>query len=83
MLSVLSTPSLCLYPLISHIGFALLFCVFQVYYSAHEPFRGNQNIPVIGTLTTSVVYLGAPLHDLDRLGCIYIEPRGGQLCRNE
>ncbi|KAG7007423.1 hypothetical protein G7Y79_00010g029240 [Physcia stellaris] len=42
-------------------GFALSYGVFQNYYSVNEPFQGNRNIPVIGTLATGMFYLGAPV----------------------
>ncbi|RDW63423.1 hypothetical protein BP6252_10968 [Coleophoma cylindrospora] len=41
-------------------GFNISFGVFQEHYSNHPQFRGNPNIPVIGTAATSGVFLGAP-----------------------
>ncbi|KAL0932378.1 MFS monocarboxylate [Colletotrichum truncatum] len=42
-------------------GFPLTFGVFQDYYSSHPQFEGNSNIAVIGTVSTSIYFLGAPL----------------------
>ncbi|MCJ1358242.1 MAG: hypothetical protein MMC33_008241, partial [Icmadophila ericetorum] len=41
--------------------FPLSYGVFQNYYSQHEAFRGSNNIPVVGTLATGMLYLGGPL----------------------
>jgi MFS family permease len=42
-------------------GIPLGFGVFQNYYSQQDAFKGNSNIPLIGTLSTGAFYLGAPL----------------------
>lgn len=42
-------------------GFPLSFGVFQDYYSRQPQFQASQNITVIGTLSTSIYFLGAPL----------------------
>ncbi|OLN81442.1 Monocarboxylate transporter 4 [Colletotrichum chlorophyti] len=42
-------------------GFPLTFGVFQEYYSSQPQFEGNPNIAVIGTVSTSIYFLGAPL----------------------
>ncbi|ETS85837.1 hypothetical protein PFICI_03862 [Pestalotiopsis fici W106-1] len=41
-------------------GFALSFGVFQEFYSTHEPFQNSDNIAVIGTTTSAIMYLAAP-----------------------
>ncbi|KAI5461957.1 monocarboxylate transporter [Mariannaea sp. PMI_226] len=41
-------------------GFPLSFGVFQDFYSRQPQFQGNQNIPIIGTLSTSIYFLGNP-----------------------
>ena len=47
--------------LILILGFALNFGVFQNYYFEHEPFKGNKHIPIVGTMCSGIVYLGAPI----------------------
>ncbi|KAL2201003.1 major facilitator superfamily domain-containing protein [Corynascus similis CBS 632.67] len=42
-------------------GFTFCFGVFQDYYSTHEPFRGEANIPVVGTCAMGIMYLSTPL----------------------
>ncbi|TDZ54507.1 MFS transporter asaE [Colletotrichum trifolii] len=42
-------------------GFPLTFGVFQEYYSAQPQFSGNSDIAVIGTVSTSIYFLLAPL----------------------
>ncbi|TEA22331.1 MFS transporter asaE [Colletotrichum sidae] len=42
-------------------GFPLTFGVFQEYYSAQPQFSGNSDIAVIGTVSTSIYFLFAPL----------------------
>ncbi|KAH8646907.1 major facilitator superfamily domain-containing protein [Xylariales sp. PMI_506] len=42
-------------------GFAANFGVFQDYYSQQPEFEGNDKIAVIGTVATSVYFLGAPI----------------------
>ncbi|KXH35049.1 monocarboxylate transporter [Colletotrichum nymphaeae SA-01] len=42
-------------------GFPLTFGVFQEYYSSQPQFEGDSNIAVIGTVSTSIYFLGAPL----------------------
>ena len=42
------------------IGFPMCFGVFQNYYFENEPFRGNKNIPIAGTCSSAIAYLGAP-----------------------
>lgn len=42
-------------------GFPLAFGVFQDYYSKQPEFEGNTNIAAIGTVATSMYFLGAPL----------------------
>ncbi|KAF3808181.1 hypothetical protein GCG54_00006797 [Colletotrichum gloeosporioides] len=42
-------------------GFPLTFGVFQDYYYSHPKFEGNPNIAVIGTVSTSIYFLGAPI----------------------
>ena len=52
----------CSCSLLTHdLGFPLSYGVFQDYYFEHEPFRGNKNISVVGTVATGISYLGAPL----------------------
>ncbi|MCJ1382425.1 hypothetical protein MMC17_005538 [Xylographa soralifera] len=41
------------------VGFPLSYGVFQNYYFEHEPFRGNKNIQIVGTVATGITYLGA------------------------
>ncbi|KAL0939665.1 monocarboxylate transporter [Colletotrichum truncatum] len=42
-------------------GFPLAYGVFQEYYSTHPDFEGNTgNIAVVGTLATSIYFIGAP-----------------------
>ncbi|PGH36576.1 hypothetical protein GX50_00613 [[Emmonsia] crescens] len=41
-------------------GFNIAFGVFQEHYSRHPQFLHNPNIPVIGTVATSMVFLGTP-----------------------
>ncbi|KAJ5634300.1 hypothetical protein N7528_002142 [Penicillium herquei] len=42
-------------------GYAFAFGIFQDYYSVHEPFKGSENIAVIGTCAMGLAYLIAPL----------------------
>ncbi|KAH6884937.1 monocarboxylate transporter [Thelonectria olida] len=42
-------------------GIPLSFGVFQDYYSRQPQFQDSQNITIIGTLSTSIYFLGAPL----------------------
>ncbi|KAF6822046.1 MFS monocarboxylate [Colletotrichum musicola] len=42
-------------------GFPLTFGVFQEYYSSQPQFEGNSNIAVIGTVSTSIYFIGAPI----------------------
>ncbi|KAF4536166.1 MFS transporter [Lasiodiplodia theobromae] len=42
-------------------GFALTFGVFQDYYSTHEPFIGEKNVAVIGTMAMGIMYLDMPI----------------------
>ena len=42
-------------------GFPFSFGLFQEYYSTHGPFAHSNNIAVIGTLQSGVMYLTAPL----------------------
>ncbi|KND90988.1 Monocarboxylate transporter 12 [Tolypocladium ophioglossoides CBS 100239] len=42
-------------------GFPLAFGVFQEYYSRQPEFADNPNIAAIGTIATSIYFLGAPL----------------------
>ncbi|KAL1628510.1 hypothetical protein SLS56_005855 [Neofusicoccum ribis] len=42
-------------------GFAFTFGVFQDYYSTHEPFIGEKNIAVIGTMAMGIMYLDLPI----------------------
>ncbi|KAF9875310.1 hypothetical protein CkaCkLH20_07130 [Colletotrichum karsti] len=42
-------------------SFPLTFGVFQEYYSSHPKFEANPNIAVIGTVSTSIYFLGAPV----------------------
>ncbi|KAH7320831.1 major facilitator superfamily domain-containing protein [Stachybotrys elegans] len=42
-------------------GFPFAFGIFQDYYQTHEPFRGSDNIAVIGTCAMGIMYLDAPL----------------------
>ncbi|KAH6850033.1 major facilitator superfamily domain-containing protein [Chaetomium sp. MPI-CAGE-AT-0009] len=42
-------------------GFSYCFGVFQNYYSTHEPFIGESNLPTIGTCAMGIMYLTAPL----------------------
>ncbi|KAJ5497642.1 Major facilitator superfamily domain general substrate transporter [Penicillium expansum] len=42
-------------------GYAFAFGIFQDYYSTHEPFKGSENIAVIGTCAMGIAYLIAPL----------------------
>ncbi|CAH0023682.1 unnamed protein product [Clonostachys rhizophaga] len=42
-------------------GFPVSFGVFQDYYSRQPDFEGDSNIPVIGTVATSLYFLGAPI----------------------
>lgn len=54
----------CLYAtelMLTLLGFPLTFGVFQNYYSTHPPFAGANNIAVIGTCATGVMYFTAPL----------------------
>lgn len=44
----------------SYIGFPLGFGVFQEYYAREPEFEGNSNIATIGTISTSLYFLGAP-----------------------
>ncbi|KAK7397984.1 hypothetical protein QQX98_012650 [Neonectria punicea] len=41
-------------------GFPLSYGVFQNYYSRQPEFAGNKNIAIIGTLSTSIYFIGAP-----------------------
>ena len=43
------------------LGFPLTYGVFQTYYNTHEPFLGNPNLPIVGTLGTCFFFLGAPV----------------------
>ncbi|CCF33631.1 monocarboxylate transporter [Colletotrichum higginsianum] len=42
-------------------GFPLTFGVFQEYYSSQPQFKDDPNIAIIGTVSTSIYFLGAPL----------------------
>ncbi|KAJ5503739.1 Major facilitator superfamily domain general substrate transporter [Penicillium fimorum] len=42
-------------------GYAFAFGIFQDYYSTHAPFKGSDNIAVIGTCAMGIAYLVAPL----------------------
>ncbi|KAF2434651.1 MFS general substrate transporter [Tothia fuscella] len=42
-------------------GFPMSFGIFAAYYKDHENFRNDRYIPVIGTLTTGIAFLGAPI----------------------
>jgi MFS family permease len=42
-------------------GFPMTFGVFQDYYSTLPEFEGDTNIAVIGTVSTSIYFLGAPI----------------------
>ncbi|KAH6639960.1 monocarboxylate transporter [Truncatella angustata] len=42
-------------------GFPLTFGVFQDYYSRQPEFEGSSNIAVIGAVSTSIYFLGAPI----------------------
>lgn len=42
-------------------GFTLTFGVFQEYYSKQPEFEGSSNISVIGAISTSMYFLGAPI----------------------
>ncbi|EKG19881.1 Major facilitator superfamily [Macrophomina phaseolina MS6] len=42
-------------------GFAFTFGVFQEYYSRNEPFIGEKNIAVIGTMAMGIMYLDLPV----------------------
>lgn len=41
-------------------GFNIAFGVFQQHYSTLPQFKGDHNIPVIGTVATSMIFLGTP-----------------------
>ena len=42
------------------IGFPLSYGVFQNYYFNHPLFRNDKNLPLVGTLATSLMFLGGP-----------------------
>ncbi|RSM10837.1 hypothetical protein CEP52_003322 [Fusarium oligoseptatum] len=42
-------------------GFPLSYGVFQDYYSKQPEFKGDSNLAVIGTVSTSIYFLGAPI----------------------
>ncbi|KAJ0276343.1 hypothetical protein Brms1b_007088 [Colletotrichum noveboracense] len=42
-------------------GFPLSYGVFQDYYTKHPSFQQDSNIAVIGTVATSVYFLGGPI----------------------
>ncbi|RSL59720.1 hypothetical protein CEP54_007163 [Fusarium duplospermum] len=42
-------------------GFPLSYDVFQEYYSKQPEFKGDSNLAVIGTISTSIYFLGAPI----------------------
>ncbi|KAJ5287925.1 Major facilitator superfamily domain general substrate transporter [Penicillium angulare] len=42
-------------------GYAFAFGIFQNYYSVHKPFKGSENIVVIGTCAMGLAYLVAPM----------------------
>ncbi|CAG8917499.1 unnamed protein product [Penicillium salamii] len=41
-------------------GLALAYGVFQDHYQSHSEFAGSPNIPVVGAVSTSIYFLGAP-----------------------
>lgn len=59
-------------------GFPVTFGVFQKYYTSHPQFEGNSNVAIIGTVSTSIYFIGAPIatpivarfHRYQRLMCI-------------
>ena len=42
-------------------GFPLSFGIFQNYYVSHSTFADTSHVPVIGILSTSILYLGSPI----------------------
>ncbi|KAL8855925.1 MAG: hypothetical protein Q9178_007439 [Gyalolechia marmorata] len=42
-------------------GFPFSYGVFQEYYSSHDPFKGSDNIAVIGTCAMGIMYLDLPI----------------------